>query len=55
MLKNILSIGSVLNRSNQQSINGGFIEYEKECYSHEDCPNGPCNIQDNVCLDTVLQ
>ena len=51
MLKNILSLGSILNKSEQQFINGGLIENRKECYSHEECPNGPCNIQDNSCFD----
>lgn len=50
MLKNIVNLGSVLNKAEQKSINGGVKDYRHECDSNEDCyAHELCNIRSHYC------
>ncbi|MGH1387527.1 hypothetical protein [Kordia sp.] len=50
MLKNIINLGSVLNKAEQKSIHGGAKDRPNLCDSNEDCyAHELCNISSHSC------
>ncbi len=54
MIKNLLTLGTVLNKEQQRSINGGVLDCnvtEYRCWHYEACNETCVNICDHIYVD----